>query len=207
MLRGYYFITDEKLSLKGSISDVCRAMDAGVKVIQYRSKHLSTQQMINEAAKLREITSKAIFLINDYIDVALAVDADGVHLGQNDISCAEARRLLGMHRKIGISVNTLEQAKQAQKQGADYLAVSPVFSTTTKSDAGAALGIELIRKIKAEVPLPVVAIGGITLDNATDVIAAGADALCAISVVVSKPDVKKEILKFQKLFEKRAISK
>ncbi|MFH1093453.1 MAG: thiamine phosphate synthase [Candidatus Omnitrophota bacterium] len=201
MLRGYYFITDEKSSLKGSISDVCKAMDAGVKVIQYRSKDISTQAMIDEAAKLREITAKAIFLINDYINVALAVDADGVHLGQNDISCAEARELLGVHRKIGISVSTIEQAKLAQNQGADYLAVSPVFRTTTKSDAGAALGIELIRKIKAEVSLPIVAIGGITLENAPEVIAAGADALCAISAVVSKPDVKKEILKFQKLFQ------
>jgi len=134
--------------------------------------------------------------------VALAVDADGVHLGQNDISCEEARSLLGRHRKIGISVNTLEQAKLAQKQGADYLGVGPVFLTTTKSDAGAPLGIELIRKIKAEVSLPLVAIGGITLENAPEVIAAGADALCAISAVVSKSDVKEAILKFQKLFEK-----
>lgn len=200
MIKGYYFITDEELSLKGNISDVCRAMDAGVKVIQYRSKHLSTQAMIDEAAKLREMTSKTLFLINDYIDVALAVDADGIHLGQDDISCEEARSLLGVHRKIGISVNTLEQAKQAQKQGADYLGVGPVFATNTKNDAGAPLGLDLIRKIKAEISLPIVAIGGITLVNAPEVIAAGADALCAISAVVSKPDVKEEVLKFQKLF-------
>lgn len=202
MLRGYYFITDDALSLRGNISDVCRAMDAGVKVIQYRAKDISTQAMIDEAAKLRELTSKAIFLVNDYIDVALAVDADGVHLGQGDISCEEARISLGVHRKIGISVNTLGQAKLAFKQGADYLGVGPVFLTTTKNDAGAALGVELIREIKAEVSLPVVAIGGITLDNAADVIAAGADAVCAISAVVSKPDVKDEILKFKGLFKK-----
>ncbi|MCG2710818.1 MAG: thiamine phosphate synthase [Candidatus Omnitrophica bacterium] len=201
-MKGYYFITDEKLSLKGNISDVYMAIAAGVQVIQYRSKDISTRQMIDEAAKLRNITSKAIFLINDHIDVALAVDADGVHLGQNDISCEQARSLLGNRRKIGISVNTLQQAKLAQKQGADYLGVGPVFLTTTKSNAKAALGIELIRKIKAEVSLPVAAIGGITLINAADVIAAGADALCAISAVVSKPDVKEEILKFQKLFVK-----
>ncbi len=201
-MKGYYFITDEKLSLEGNISDVCMAIDAGVQVIQYRNKDIPTQQMIDEAAKLRSITSKAIFLINDSIDVALAVDADGVHLGQSDISCEEARSLLGAHKKIGISVKTLAQAKLAQEQGADYLGVGPVFSTRTKSDAGEPLGIELIRKIKAELSLPVAAIGGITLDNAPEVIAAGADALCAISAVVSKPDVKEEILKFQKLFEK-----
>ncbi len=201
-MKGYYFITDEKLSFKGNISSVYAAIDAGVQVIQYRSKDISMQQMINEAAKLRSITSKAIFLINDYIDVALAVDADGVHLGQNDISCKEARKRLGSYKKIGISVSSLEQAKLAQEQGADYLGVGPVFCTTTKSDAGAPLGIELIRKIKAEVSLPVVAIGGITLDNAPRVIAAGADALCAISAVASKADVKEEILKFQKLFVK-----
>ena len=202
MLRGYYFITDEKRSLKGNISDVCMAIDAGVQVIQYRSKDVFTQQMIDEAVKLKSITSKVIFLINDRIDVALAVDADGVHLGQNDISPEEARNLLGGHKKIGISVNTLEQAKQAEKLGADYLGVGPVFLTTTKNDAGPPLGIELIRKIKAEVSLPVVAIGGITLENAPWVIAAGADAICAISAVVTKEDVRAEIFKFQKLFKK-----
>ncbi len=202
MLRGYYFITDDRLSLKGNISDVCRSLDAGVKVIQYRAKDISTQKMIEEAAKLRELISKALFIINDHIDVALAVDADGVHLGQGDISCEEARHLLGEHRKIGISVSTLDQAKLAFKQGADYLGIGPVFLTTTKSDAGAALGLDLIRKIKAEVSLPIVAIGGITLDNAADVIRAGADVLCSISAVVSKSDVKEEILKFNKLFEK-----
>ncbi len=201
-MKGYYFITDEKLSLKGNVNDVCMAIDAGVQVIQYRAKDISRQQMIDEASKLKTIASEATFLINDYIDVALAVDAEGVHLGQNDISCEEARSLLGMRRKIGISVNSLEQAKLAQEQGADYLGVGPVFFTTTKSDAGVPLGIELIRKIKAEVSLPVVAIGGITLENAPEVIAAGADAICAISAVVSKPDVKEEIIKFQKLFKK-----
>lgn len=201
MLKGYYFITDETLSRRGNISDVCRAMDAGVKVIQYRAKGISTQAMIDEAAGLRELTFKAIFLINDYIDVALAVDADGVHLGQSDISCEEARHLLGEHRKIGISVNTLEQAKAAFKQGADYLGVGPIFLTKTKSDAGEALGVELIRQIKSEVPLPIAAIGAITLDNAAEVIACGADALCAISAVVTKADVKEEILKFMRLFK------
>ena len=200
MLRGYYFITDEKLSLKGNVSDVCMAIDAGVKFIQYRAKNISTRQMIDEADRLRGVTSKAILLINDYVDVALAVDADGVHLGQDDMSCEDARRLLGKHRKIGISVNTLEQAKQAFNQGADYLGIGPVFSTTTKEDAGEPLGIELIRKVKAEVSLPVVAIGGITLENVPDIISAGADSVSAISAVVSKPNVKEEILKFQERF-------
>lgn len=202
MLNGYYFITDDALSLKGNASDVCQALEAGVQVIQYRAKGISTQLMIEEASKLKKLASKVLFIINDNIDVAAAVGADGVHLGQGDVSCKEARGLLGVHKKIGISVNTLEQAELALKQGADYLGIGPVFTTTTKSDAGTALGLELIREIKAEVALPLVAIGGINLDNAADVIAAGADALCAISAVVSSPDVKKEILKFKELFEK-----
>jgi thiamine-phosphate pyrophosphorylase len=199
-MRGFYFITDEKLSRRGNTSDVCTAIDAGVQVIQYMCKDLSTQQMIDEAEKLRSMTQRVLFLINDYIDVALAVDADGVHLGQNDIGCDYARKILGNYKKIGISVTTLEQAKLAQEQGADYLGVGPIFATETKADAGKPLGVEIIKQIKSAVALPVVAIGGITLDNAAEAIAAGADSICAISAVLTKPDLKSEILKFQSLF-------
>ena len=199
-MRGFYFITDEKLSRRGNTSDVCTAIDAGVQVIQYRCKDLSTQQMIDEAEKLRSMTQRVLFLINDYIDVALAVDADGVHLGQNDIGCDYARKILGNYKKIGISVTTVEQAKLAQEQGADYLGVGPIFATETKTDAGKPLGVEIIKQIKSAVALPVVAIGGMTLDNAAEAIAAGADSISAISAVLTKPDLKSEILKFQSLF-------
>jgi thiamine-phosphate pyrophosphorylase len=134
------------------------------------------------------------------VDVALAVDADGVHLGQEDLHYREARRLLGEKKIIGITVNTMEQAVEAARLGADYLGVSPIFATQTKPDAGEPAGLDLLREIRALVSLPLIAIGGITLDNAPDVIEAGADGVCAISAVVTQPDVGEAIAEFQKLF-------
>jgi thiamine-phosphate pyrophosphorylase len=135
------------------------------------------------------------------VEVALAVAADGVHLGQEDLHYREARRLLGRDKIIGITVNTVAQALEAARLGADYLGVSPIFATRTKPDAGEPAGLQLLREIRAHVSLPLVAIGGITLDNAPDVIAAGADSLCAISAVVTQPDVRQAIADFQSLFD------
>jgi thiamine-phosphate pyrophosphorylase len=128
------------------------------------------------------------------------VAADGVHLGQEDLHYRQARRLLGERKIIGISVNTVEQAIEAASLGADYLGVSPIFATRTKPDAGEPAGLSLLREIRRRVRLPLVAIGGITLDNAPDVIQAGADSLCAISAVVTRPDVRAAIQEFQRLF-------
>jgi len=201
-MKGYYFITDAGLSRAGSIKDVKNAIKAGVKVVQYRNKNKTTAELYKEAAALRCICKNVVLLINDQVDIALAVAADGVHLGQEDMPIKEARRLLGKKKIIGMTVHTVREAKEAQRLGADYLGVSPVFATATKPDAGEPAGIVLIKKIKKAVSLPLVAIGGITLENASQVIIAGADAVCAISAVVTKKDVKKEILKFQKLFNK-----
>ena len=201
-MKGYYFITDAHLSRAGNISDVKSALAAGVKVIQYRVKDLSTQKMYLEAKALRKICKNAFFLINDRLDIAIAVGADGVHLGQEDMPYTLARRMLGRQKIIGITVHNLKEAEEAQAQGADYISASPIFTTFTKKDAGRPVGISLIKKIKAKVKIPVVAIGGITLENSGEVIAVGADGLCAISGVVTKPKVKEEIKKFQKLFKK-----
>ena len=201
MLTGYYFITDEKLSRAGIISDVKSALNAGVKVVQYRNKEASTRQMYEEALKLKSLCKgKAIFLINDRLDIALAVNADGVHLGNDDLPYSIARKLLGKNKIIGLTVHNLKEAKLAQRSGADYIGISPIFATRTKSDAGKPAGIELIKEIKKHVTLPIIAIGGIDLSNAKSVIEAGAEGLCAISAVVTKQDVKKEIQKFQALF-------
>jgi thiamine-phosphate pyrophosphorylase len=199
-MRGYYFITDSKLSRAGNISDVRNALKAKVEVVQYREKYKSTREMFLEALKLRKICKNALFLINDRVDIALSVNADGVHLGKNDLPYAVARKLLGKKRIIGLTVHTLKQAETAQNLGADYIGVSPIFATNTKPDAGMAKGVRLIKKIKARVSIPVVAIGGINLSNARDAILAGADCLCAISAVLPKPDVRLEIEKFQELF-------
>jgi len=200
-MKGYYFITDAKTSRAGNLNDVKNAVRANVEVVQYREKYKNTHQMYEEAVKLRAICKDIKFLINDRVDIALAVDADGVHLGNDDLPFSVARKLLGKNRIIGVTAHNLKEAHRAEKLGADYLGVSPIFLTTTKPDAGKPAGLELIRQIKKNVSLPIVAIGGINLSNAKDVVNAGADSLCAISAVVSAADVKAEIEKFQALFK------
>jgi len=201
-MQGYYFITDSKLSRAGNISDVLQAVACGVKVVQYRNKNAETLQMYQEAASLREICrdSGSLFLVNDRIDIALATQADGVHLGQSDMPCLTARKLLGQEKIIGVTVHNLSEALAAESIGADYLGVSPIFQTATKPDAGKPAGISLIEEIRSRVDIPLIAIGGINHGNAGEVVRAGADGLCAISCVVAKENVREEILKFQEIF-------
>lgn len=200
-MRGYYFITDAHLSRAGSCSDVIQAMAAGVEVIQYRAKDLSSRAMFIEAKRLRQLCPKTCFLVNDRVDIALAVGADGVHLGQDDLPLKEARALLGPKKIIGVTAHNIEEAKAAADGGADYLGISPVFRTETKPDAGAPGGIGLLEQINQAVDIPLVAIGGITLENAPSVIRAGADCICAISAVLTHADVLQQIRRFQGLFE------
>jgi thiamine-phosphate pyrophosphorylase len=199
-VKGYYFITDSKLSRAGNVNDVILAVACKVGVVQYRNKNAETREMYEEALRLRKICQDTVFLINDRVDIALAANADGVHLGQSDMPCPAARKLLGPEKIIGITVHKLSEAQQAQDAGADYLGVSPIFQTATKSDAGKPAGISLIEEIRAHVDIPLIAIGGINHSNAECVIKAGADGLCAISCVVAKEDVRAEIRKFQDLF-------
>ena len=201
-MRGYYFITDSTCSAAGTKCDVQDALAAGVKIIQYRNKGGETRILYDEALFMRNLCLKnrARLIINDRIDIALAVDADGVHIGQDDMPYSEARRLLGKDRIIGVTVHTIEEALFAQDSGADYLGVSPVFATATKLDAGAPCGVEGLRAIRKCTGLPIAAIGGIDLTNAGLVIEAGADMVCAISAVVTKPDVAAQIRRFQKEF-------
>ena len=199
-MRGYYFITAAGLSRAGNLSDVAAAVAAGVRVVQYRQKQGLTFDLVAEARQLRELCRHTLFLVNDRVDVALEVGADGVHLGQEDFSYREARKLLGPEKIIGVTVHTVAEALAAQAGGADYLGVSPIFSTATKADAGAPTGVALLNEIRRRVTLPLVAIGGITLANAPAVIGAGADGVCAIAAVVTRPEVQAEIEKFQKLF-------
>jgi thiamine-phosphate pyrophosphorylase len=161
--------------------------------------------MYEEALALKQICkNKALFLINDRVDIALAMDADGVHIGTDDMPYEIARRLLGKKKMIGLTVHNIEEAKEAARAGAGYIGVSPIFATGTKPDAGKPAGISLIKEAKKAVKVPVAAIGGITLENVSEVIRAGADAVCAISAVVTAEDAKSEIEKFLKLFLKKA---
>lgn len=189
----FYLVTDSGLSKKGTLSDVSEAVEAGCKIVQYREKNKSIKEMISEAAEIKRICSdRAIFLVNDRIDVALAVDSDGVHIGQEDMPIEIARKLLGEDKIIGLTVHNTDEAIEAEKKGADYVGLSPIFDTATKKDAGKGIGPDRIRDVKNAIRIPVVVIGGINKENSESVIRNGADSLVAISAVLCSDNVKRE---------------
>ena len=192
---GLYFITDAGLSKKDIFEDVKAAIKGGVKIVQYREKNKTKEGMIEEAKKIKEICkgNNVFFLINDSVDIALEVGADGVHLGLDDISYEKARKLLGKEKIIGLTAHNMEEAINFEKIGADYIGVSPVFGTTTKKDAGRAMGLEKFRKIVNAVNIPCIGIGGINEDNMEEVIKAGADGVAMISAIVTKDDVEETV--------------
>lgn len=186
-----YVVTDAGLSRGRSHRAVIEAaIVGGATVVQYREKHASTRHMIEEALELRDLTRRAgvPLIVNDRVDVALAVDADGVHVGQDDMPVALARRLIG-NKLLGVSAHSLSEALQAVRDGADYLGVGPIFATTTKPDAASPIGLDGLRAIRQHVLIPIVAIGGINPANAADVMRAGADGIAVVSAVVAADDV------------------
>ncbi|MBL7048143.1 MAG: thiamine phosphate synthase [Nitrospira sp.] len=191
-----YLITDSSIAGAPHIAITKKAVSAGVKIIQLRDKHLDQRQFYEQCLKVREHTKKnrTLFIVNDYIDIAMAVSADGVHLGQDDIPLAEARKLLGKNKIIGISTHTLKQAKAAEEGGADYIGFGPMYSTITK-DAGRPKGLAMLRKIRKEISIPIVAIGGITEDNFLATLEAGADS-CAVISGIMKGDIILNIKKY-----------
>lgn len=187
-----YVVTGTQFSRgRDSLAVMSDAIRGGAGVIQLREKELDGKSLLALGRQLRQLTRKTgvTLIVNDRVDVALAVDADGVHLGQGDLPVSEARRLLGPGKIIGVSVLTLDQALKAREDGADYLGVGPVFATATKEDAGPALGLELLSQVAEQVDLPQVAIGGITAENAAAVAAAGADGMAVVTAVVAADDV------------------
>lgn len=187
-----YVITDEGLAGGLTHSEIARrAVLGGADVIQFRDKTLPSREMVRVGREIREITRSAgaLFIVNDRLDIALACHADGVHLGQDDMGCGTARQLSPTGFIIGVSVGSVDEALDAEEQGADYVAVSPVFSTGSKANAGPGHGLATVREIRATVSIPVIAIGGIGPANAADVIGAGADGIAVISAVVSQPDI------------------
>lgn len=166
------------------------AIAGGATALQLRAKDLPTVRQVAVARALADLARRhaVLFIVNDRLDVALAVEADGVHLGWEDLPPADARRLLGPERVLGVSAGNLEEARAALAAGADYLGVGPIFPTRTKADAGEAIDLEGLRAIRALSPVPIVAIGGITAENAAAVIAAGADGVAVISAVLLAPD-------------------
>lgn len=196
-----YFITDSRLTRRTVLEDVGSAVRAGVKIIQYREKDLNTREMTDEAKKIGQLCreNSVLFIINDRVDIALAVDADGVHLGNEDMLYQDARRLLGDKKIIGITVHNIGEAIEAEIIGADYIGISPIFETTTKPDAGTPSGVDLIKYIKKAIKIPFVAIGGINQDNIKSVLEAGARSIAVISAIVTKDDIEKECKKFREV--------
>lgn len=186
-----YLVTDRGLSRGRSIVEIVRAaLAGGVTCVQLREKRASTRDFLTEAMAVRTLlTGTGVpLVINDRIDVALAVDADGVHLGQTDMPIREARRIVSKKMFIGISAECLEHAIQAARAGADYVGVSPVFSTPTKTDTAPPLGLAGIAAMRAAVSIPLVGIGGIGPANAASVIRAGCDGAAVVSAIVSAPN-------------------
>jgi len=203
---GYYLVTYSSLSRNGTLSDVKNAVDAGCRIVQYREKNKFTREMIKEAMELKKLCKdQAFFLVNDRVDVALAVDADGVHLGQEDIPVDVARRILGDKKIIGLTVHNVDEAVEAEKLGVDYIGLAPIFKTGTKVDSGEPCGVEMLKKVRDMVDIPIVAVGGITLDNVYDVVKMGADGVVAVSSVLDSNDVYSRVKDFMKVFKEAGL--
>lgn len=186
-----YLVTDEAcLHGRPLLGCVEEALAAGVTLVQYRAKAADGGVLYAEACRLKELCDKysVPLIINDRLDIALAVGAAGVHLGQDDLPCAVARRLVGEDFIIGVSAHNPAEAVQAVSEGADYLGCGAVFGTATKHDV-AKLGLENLRSIRKAVTVPMVGIGGITADNYAEVLATGADGAAIVSGILAQDDI------------------
>jgi thiamine-phosphate pyrophosphorylase len=200
-----YVITDEKVSRGRSHLQIAEgAILGGADVLQLRDKEASSGLLYRVALRLREITreAKVPFIVNDRLDIALAADADGVHVGQADLPASVVRGLMGPGKILGVSVDTEEEAILAEKDGADYLGVGPVFEARgTKPDAGEPLGVDRIARIRRHCRLPIVAIGGIDADNARGVLEAGADAAAVISAIAAADNIAHAARRLKRILE------
>jgi thiamine-phosphate pyrophosphorylase len=186
-----HILTDTQLQKRFSHCELTEmAIAGGADTIQFRQKHGSTRELIETARAMRELCAGAglTFIVNDRIDVAIASNADGVHLGQDDFSIPLARKLIGDDKIIGGSAGNVEEALKCMAEGADYIGFGPVFPTQSKDDAGPATGIEAMRSLSKLIALPFIAIGGINSANVPDIIGAGAYGIAVISAVCCSED-------------------
>jgi thiamine-phosphate pyrophosphorylase len=199
-LGGLCFITDRRVSELAYEDMTRKVLMKGIRWIQFRDKETSRREIYRNASRLRRLARDydAVFIVNDFPDVAMCTDADGVHLGQDDLPLKEARKIIGRDRIIGISTHSLEQAVEAERDGADYIGFGPVFATLTK-DAGLPKGIAMLREIRKRVKIPVVAIGGISLKNIGSVLQTGVDAI-AVSSAILKGDIEENAGHFMDCF-------
>jgi thiamine-phosphate pyrophosphorylase len=186
-----YLVTDSALAMGRPLLDVVgAAVDGGVTCVQVREKDLPPRAYIEQLLSVRPLLRERgiPLFVNDRLDVALAVEADGIHLGQTDLPLAMARNIAAGRLLIGVSCESVRDATEAERGGADYVSVSPVFATPTKTDTAPSQGLDGVRAVRRAVRVPVVAIGGINATNAGEVIRAGADGICVVSAIVSAPD-------------------
>jgi thiamine-phosphate pyrophosphorylase len=203
LLRGLYAITDPQLCRDQLVAQVSQAIAGGAQIIQYRNKMAGARQKLAEARQLKELCEQQqrLLIINDDVELAMAVDADGVHIGQSDMALANARKLLGNNKIIGVTCNNqLPWAIEARRQGADYIALGRFFSSNTKPDAPAA-SIDLLTQARQQLDIPIVAIGGITAANAQQLIEAGADMLAVIHAIFAQPNIKTAAEQIQQHFK------
>ncbi len=186
-----YAITDRRLTGLSHAEQVRRLAAGGIRLVQLREKEASSRAFYEDAREAVAIarTLGVTVLINDRVDIALAVDADGVHLGQDDLPPEKARVLLGPNHLIGFSTHSLAQALAADALPVDYIAIGPIFATRTKENPDPIVGVETVRTVRAHIRKPLVAIGGITLETAPQVLVAGANAVAVIADLLGAPDI------------------
>lgn len=197
-----YLVTDRSLMSSATLSEaVEQAVLGGCTMVQLREKRISSLDFFNLAKEIKNITRKynVPLIINDRIDIAMSVGADGIHIGQSDIPARAARRIIGKNMLLGVSASCLREAVQAQNDGADYLGVGAIFPTGTKSDAKA-VSFDELRKIRREISLPIVAIGGINEENVNRFTGIGIDGLAVVSAVISKPNIREAAASLKQSF-------
>jgi len=205
---GIYGITAEKFSGgRNNIQVVRQMIEGGIKIIQYREKRpaKSYRTILEECRQIRALTRAAgvTFIVNDYVDVALLVDADGVHVGQDDLPVSEVKRLLGKEKIVGLSTHSPEQAKEAVAAGADYIGVGPIFATRTKDDVCAPVGFAYLDWVLKNISLPFVAIGGIKLNNIDQIARRKVKTICLVTEIVGAPDIAARLEELDSVLAKR----
>ena len=196
-------VTDRGLAAGRSVIDIAlAAAHGGATMVQLREKDATTRAFVEQARALKAALAplRVPLAINDRLDVALAVDADGLHVGQDDMPVDEARRLLGPGKFIGLSITAVDQVLRPDAAAADYLGVGPIYAQQTKSDAAAPLGLDGLRRLRGLTRRPIVAIGGLTPDNSAPALAAGADGLAVVSAIVAADDLEAAARRFAALF-------
>lgn len=196
-----YVVTDDKLSNGLSHVEVARrSYEGGADIVQLRVKN-NDERFLQWACEISEISKSCgrTFIVNDSVEIALKSGADGVHVGQGDEPVSSIRQRVPENFIVGVSVGNVEEAKEAEAGGASYVALSPIFDTTSKDDAGHGHGLEMMKKISDAVSIPAYAIGGINKGNVKDIISHGADGVAVISAVVSQPDIAEAAEEFKEL--------